>query len=77
MPSLVKYLEDGYVDGKSLVGAPYGFRYGRGTKSSSVGANDLDILRKLVEEAYTSNGSKQVILVSHILGGLWVLYFLN
>jgi pimeloyl-ACP methyl ester carboxylesterase len=78
MSSLVKSLEDvGYVDGKSLFGAPYDFRYGPGTKSSSVGAKYLENLRKLVEEAYTSNGDKQVILVSHSLGGLWVLYFLN
>lgn len=78
MSSLVKSLEDvGYVDGKSLFGAPYDFRYGPGTKSSSVGAKYLENLRKLVEEAYTSNDNKQVILVSHSLGGLWVLHFLN
>lgn len=76
--SLVESLEDvGYVGGKSLFGASYDFCYGPGTKSSSMGAKYLGNLKKLVEEAYTSNGNKQVILVSHSLGGLWVLHFLN
>ena len=58
MPSLVKSLEDGHVNGKSLFGAPHDFHYGCGMKSSSVGANHLENLRKLVEDAYTSNGNK-------------------
>eukprot|EP01018_Ginkgo_biloba_P007082 Gb_09842 [translate_table: standard] len=78
MSSLVKSLEDvGYVDGKSLFGAPYDFRYGPGKKSTSVGRTYLRDLQKLVEEAYTFNSDKKVILVSHSLGGLWVLHFLN
>ncbi|GLJ28382.1 hypothetical protein SUGI_0558430 [Cryptomeria japonica] len=78
MSLLVKSLEDaGYIDGKSLLGAPYDFRYGPGTKPSSVGRKYLRDLQKLVEEAYTSNGDTQVILVSHSLGGLWALYLLN
>jgi len=32
---------------------------------------------ELVEKAYMLNGNKQIIIVSHSLGGLWVLYFLN
>eukprot|EP01018_Ginkgo_biloba_P016551 Gb_35606 [translate_table: standard] len=78
MSSLVNSIEEvGYVDGKTLFGAPYDFRYGPGKESSSVGSTYVQDLRKLVEEAYRSNGDKQVILVSHSLGGLWVLYFLN
>lgn len=78
MSSLVMSIEEvGYIDGKSLFGAPYDFRYGPGNKPYSVGSRYVIALRELVEKAYMLNGDKQVIIVSHSLGGLWVLYFLN
>eukprot|EP00252_Welwitschia_mirabilis_P001419 TRINITY_DN11285_c0_g1_i3.p1 TRINITY_DN11285_c0_g1~~TRINITY_DN11285_c0_g1_i3.p1 ORF type:complete len:302 (-),score=20.58 TRINITY_DN11285_c0_g1_i3:281-1186(-) len=77
MSALVKSLEDaGYVDGESLYGAPYDFRYGPGTKAYSVGTVYVENLKKLVEDAYLCNGNRSVILVSHSLGGLWLHHLL-
>lgn len=78
MAVLVKALEaNGYIDGKSLFGAPYDFRYAPGKYASPVAASFLEDLRKLIEEAYATNGDQPVVLVSHSLGGLWALHFLN
>lgn len=80
MATLVKSLEKiGYVDGENIFGAPYDFRYGLAAEGHScqVGSKFLQDLKGLVEEASVSNGGKPVILVSHSLGGLFVLEFLN
>ncbi|CAK9154120.1 unnamed protein product [Ilex paraguariensis] len=80
MSSLVESLgEIGYVDGKTLFGAPYDFRYGLAAAGhpSQVGSKFLQDLKSLIEEASTSNGDKPVILLSHSLGGLFVLQLLN
>lgn len=80
MAPFVKALEHmGYVDGKTLFGAPYDFRYGLAADghSSRVGSQFLKDLKALVEKASASNGGKPVILVSHSLGSLYVLQFLN
>ncbi|XP_002283444.2 lecithin-cholesterol acyltransferase-like 1 [Vitis vinifera] len=80
MGALVKALEHmGYVDGKTLFGAPYDFRYGLAADGhpSRVGSKFLEDLKDLIEKASTSNGGKPVILVSHSLGGLFVLQLLN
>ncbi|KAL6995326.1 Lecithin-cholesterol acyltransferase-like 1 [Sarracenia purpurea var. burkii] len=80
MASLVKSLEQiGYVDGKTLFGAPYDFRYGLAAAGHPcrVGSKFLQDLKDLIEEASISNGGKPVILVSHSLGGLFVLHLLN
>ncbi|CAK8532404.1 unnamed protein product [Lathyrus sativus] len=79
MAPLVESLEQlGYIDGENLFGAPYDFRYGLAMAGhpSRVGSK-LNELKSLVEEASNSNGGKPVILVSHILGGLYVLELLN
>lgn len=80
MATLVKSLEKiGYVDGKTLFGAPYDFRYGLAPEGhpSDVGSKFLQDLKTLIESASASNGGKPVILLTHSLGGLFVLQLLN
>ncbi|XP_023535608.1 lecithin-cholesterol acyltransferase-like 1 [Cucurbita pepo subsp. pepo] len=80
MAGLVDSLEAiGYVRDKTLFGAPYDFRYGLAPEGHpcAVGSKFLKDLKELVEKASSSNGGKSVILVSHSLGGLFALQFLN
>lgn len=80
MASLVESLEQlGYIDGHNLFGAPYDFRYGLAAEGhpSSVGTQFLHDLKHLIENASSSNGGKPVIILSHSLGGLFVLHLLN
>lgn len=69
----------GYVNGETLFGAPYDFRYGLAAEGhpSKVGSKFLEDLKCLIEEASLSNGGKPVILLSHSLGGLYALQLLN
>ena len=79
MAPLVESLEQiGYKNGKSLFGAPYDFRYGLAPEGrpSEVGAKFLQDLKSLVETASRDNGGKPVIILSHSLGGLFVLNLL-
>lgn len=80
MAPLVKSLEEiGYVNGETLFGAPYDFRYGLAPEGhpSDVGTKFLQDLKDLIEKASTSNGGKPVIVLSHSLGCLYVLHLLN
>ncbi|MED6130693.1 Lecithin-cholesterol acyltransferase-like 1 [Stylosanthes scabra] len=80
MASLVNSLEElGYIEGETLFGAPYDFRYGLAAEGHpcEVGSKFLEDLKSLIEEASASNGGKEVILVSHSLGGLFALELLN
>lgn len=80
MASLVRSLEAmGYVEGETLFGAPYDFRYGLAADGhpSRVGSEYLQNLRGLIEKASGLNGGKRVILLSHSLGGLFALHLLN
>eukprot|EP00246_Nothoceros_aenigmaticus_P012193 TRINITY_DN3658_c0_g1_i1.p1 TRINITY_DN3658_c0_g1~~TRINITY_DN3658_c0_g1_i1.p1 ORF type:complete len:493 (-),score=41.54 TRINITY_DN3658_c0_g1_i1:85-1563(-) len=78
MQSLVAALEnEGYVDGQSLFGAPYDFRYALGPNTSEVARTYHRDLKNLIESAYSSNANRKVVLVAHSLGGLWILCFLN
>ncbi|XP_027093097.2 lecithin-cholesterol acyltransferase-like 1 [Coffea eugenioides] len=80
MEPLARSLEQiGYVDGENLFGAPYDFRYGLAAEGhpSAVGSKFLSDLKHLIENASSSNGGKPVILLSHSLGGLFVLQLLN
>lgn len=80
MEPLVESLHGiGYKDGETLFGAPYDFRYGIAAEGhpSRVGTKFLGDLRDLVETASASNGGKPVIILSHSLGGLFVLEFLR
>lgn len=80
MAPLVESLEHiGYANGFTLFGAPYDFRYGLAAQGhpSKVGSKFLNDLKDLIEQASITNGGKPVILVSHSLGGLFVLQLLN
>lgn len=80
MARLVDSLEAiGYVRDKTLFGAPYDFRYGLAPEGHpcEVGSKFLKDLKELVEKASNSNGGKSVILMTHSLGGLFALQFLN
>ncbi|KAK4341998.1 hypothetical protein RND71_037814 [Anisodus tanguticus] len=80
MEPLVNALQEvGYKDGENLFGAPYDFRYGLAAEGhpSHVGSKFLKDLKGLIENASNSNGGKPVILLSHSLGGLYVLQLLN
>ncbi|XP_002510073.2 lecithin-cholesterol acyltransferase-like 1 [Ricinus communis] len=80
MAPLVESLEKiGYIDGESLFGAPYDFRYGLAAEGhpSKVGSKFLQDLKELIEKASNLNGGKPVIILSHSLGGLFALQLLN
>ncbi|KAA0035043.1 hypothetical protein IC582_005482 [Cucumis melo] len=80
MAGLVNSLEAiGYVRDTTLFGAPYDFRYGLAPEGHpcEVGSKFLKDLKELVEKASNSNEGKSVILVTHSLGGLFALQFLN
>ncbi|XP_026390786.1 lecithin-cholesterol acyltransferase-like 1 [Papaver somniferum] len=80
MAPLVESLErQGYVEGQDLFGAPYDFRYGLAGEGrpSAVGTKYLQQLKELIEKASKSNDGKPVIILSHSLGGLFVLQLLN
>ncbi|KAJ3674051.1 hypothetical protein LUZ60_006043 [Juncus effusus] len=80
MARLVNQLETiGYQEGQNLFGAPYDFRYSLAAPGhpSKVGTKYLNDLKRLVEKASRMNENKPVILLSHSLGGLFALHFLN
>ncbi|KAL2232683.1 lecithin-cholesterol acyltransferase-like 1 [Sesamum indicum] len=80
MEPLVRSLEEvGYVSGSNLFGAPYDFRYGLAAEGhpSIVGSKFLSDLKNLIESASNSSGGRPVILLSHSLGGLFVLQLLD
>lgn len=75
MAPLVESLEEiGYIDSKTLFGAPYDFRYGLAPENHTchTGSKYLQDLKDLIENASALNGGKPVIILSHSLGGLYV-----
>jgi len=73
MSDLVKYfVKLGYVRGDTIRAAPYDFRFG--PQSQQV---YFDKLRMLIEETFVKSDSKRVSLVTHSMGGLLCLYFLQ
>uniref|UniRef100_A0A0D3EYM0 AB hydrolase-1 domain-containing protein n=1 Tax=Oryza barthii TaxID=65489 RepID=A0A0D3EYM0_9ORYZ len=71
--------EEGYAEGENLFGAPYDFRYAPAAPGlpSGVFSDFTSRLRRLVERASERNGGKPVILVTHSLGGLFAMVFLD
>ncbi|XP_072169440.1 lysosomal phospholipase A and acyltransferase-like [Diadema setosum] len=70
---LVDALVDfGYERGVNIKAAPYDFR-----KAPNEGATYFWKLQQLIEETYEVNGKQPVVLISHSLGCLYTLYFLN
>lgn len=92
MNSLITSLEGrGYTRGVDLFAAPYDWRVSPGDKRSSfirirISHSILDFLfesmgyrekmTRLVEDMYKSSG-KRVVLISHSMGNLHTLRFLN
>jgi len=72
--TLVKHFVDhwGYVRGKSIRAAPYDFRFAPPSQGDY-----FQRLKLLVEETRALNDGEKVVLMSHSLGGLFALYFLN
>uniref|UniRef100_A0A0E0JTJ4 Lecithin-cholesterol acyltransferase n=1 Tax=Oryza punctata TaxID=4537 RepID=A0A0E0JTJ4_ORYPU len=80
MERLVEALEEeGYTEGENLFGAPYDFRYAPAAPGlpSGVFSDFTSSFRRLVERASERNGGKPVILVTHSLGGLFAMVFLD
>jgi len=67
-----KLVERGYKRDVSIRGAPYDFRFAMSSNSQY-----FDKLRDLIENMYTANDNKKVIVMSHSMGGLYSRYFLN
>ncbi|KAK9756484.1 hypothetical protein RND81_01G100900 [Saponaria officinalis] len=79
MAPLVSSLEEaGYIEGETLFGAPYDFRYGLAPEGHPchIGSKYLQDLNNLIENASNANKGKPVIIVSHSLGGLYVYQLL-
>lgn len=79
MAPLVESLQEiGYVDGETLYGAPYDFRYGLAADGHPcrVGTQYLQDLKHLIERAVSSNSGRPAVIVAHSLGGLLTLHLL-
>ncbi|XP_038069431.1 phospholipase A2 group XV-like [Patiria miniata] len=62
----------GYKRGVSVRGAPYDFR-----KAPNEAQIFFRNLTRLIEDTYRINGNRKVVLMTHSLGCLYTLYFLN
>lgn len=62
----------GYIRGKNVRGAPYDFRYAPHSQIEY-----FHRLAHLIEETYEINGNQKVAIMTHSMGGLYGLYFLN
>lgn len=76
-------VKEGYERNSTLRGAPYDFRYSPDVDLPSVGdetpaftSTYVAALKALVEETVDAQGARAV-LISHSMGGLQTLYFLN
>ena len=62
----------GYARGRSVRAAPYDFRYAPHSQRFY-----LVSLRQLIEDTWTLNGRRRVVLFAHSMGGLYAVYFLS
>lgn len=69
---IIDVLKDrfGCVERENLFGVPYDWRYGAHQTESF-----WSQVKGLVEEAYTKNGNKKVVLVGHSMGTVFINYF--
>jgi lysophospholipase-3 len=80
MEGLVDALEGvGYREGANLFGAPYDFRHAPAAPgmASKVFSDFSSSFKLLVERASERSGNKPVILVTHSMGGLFTMVFLD
>ncbi|ELP94166.1 1-O-acylceramide synthase precursor, putative [Entamoeba invadens IP1] len=75
---LIKKFEKdlGYTDGVDMLGAPYDWRYFRFDEYSHK-ENWYENTKNLIKKAYETNGNKQVVLISHSMGGLMTYKLLD
>ena len=64
----------GGIQNVSIRGSPYDFRF---APSSAYSGSWLQKITHLVEETYALNNNSSVILLSHSMGCLYTLWFLN
>ena len=69
-----KMVAAGGARGATIRGSPYDFRH---APTSAYDGKYLDMMTDLVETAYTSNGNQRVTILSHSMGCLYSLWFLN
>lgn len=67
-------VKNGGVRNHSIRGAAYDFRR---SADSAYDGKYVEMLQALVEETFTINGNEKVTLLSHSMGCLYSLYFLN
>ena len=67
-----KLLPQGYIRGRNIHGAPYDFR-----RAANEHQEYFRKLKNLIEETYATNGNASVILMSHSMGSMMSLNFLN
>jgi len=73
MKDLVQHFVDlGYERGRTIRAAPYDFRLGPQSQGQY-----FDRLKRLVEDSFERSGRRRVTLISHSMGGLLSLYFLQ
>lgn len=65
-------VKQGYTRGSDLRGAPYDFRFAPHSQQ-----NYFKMLKSLIEEMYHSNSNTPVTIISHSMGGLFGLHFLQ
>ncbi|ANQ09139.1 Phosphatidylcholine-sterol acyltransferase [Plasmodium coatneyi] len=63
------FLSKGYVEGESIIGAPYDWRY-------PLYQQDYNLFKETIEATYERRNGMKVNLVGHSLGGLFINYFL-
>ncbi|GAW81738.1 phosphatidylcholine-sterol acyltransferase precursor [Plasmodium gonderi] len=64
------FVSNGYVDGESIIGAPYDWRY-------PLYQQDYKLFKESIETAYEKRNGMKVNLMGHSLGGLFINYFLT
>ncbi|KYR01881.1 hypothetical protein DLAC_01903 [Tieghemostelium lacteum] len=73
--SMIKFFKTlGYKEGQNIRGAPYDFRLGVDSLQENGWMGDF---QELIEQTYSMNGNQRVNVISHSMGGLVTLYFLN
>ncbi|SOS77555.1 phospholipase, putative [Plasmodium sp. gorilla clade G1] len=64
------FTSHGYVDGESIIGAPYDWRY-------PLSQQNYKILKEHIEYIYEKRNGTKVNLIGHSLGGLYLNFFLS